>query len=142
MFKIHDALFIKYGVRPLYLRHAVAHYKVEDDEEVLETKKKHEGDAKRAIEAIEKDQELADDEVELVDEELKRLLAKSGPVMPDDSGNIPLERYVEIHVAVLSVIHEIATKKRGNYRQRRLEFMMSNRMELYRKLVRAHLTEG
>lgn len=110
MFKIHDALYIKYGCKPLYIDHAVEHYKVEYDEQVIQAKKQHESEAKSALEAVEKEQELEDDECEMVDEQIKSLLEKSGRVTPDAEGNIPLDRYLEIHVAILTVIHEIEVK--------------------------------
>ena len=45
-------------------------------------------------------------------------------------------------MAVLTVVHHIADKKRKDYRENRLDLMMANRMEKYRNMVKAHLTEG
>jgi hypothetical protein len=39
-------------------------------------------------------------------------------------------------------VHNIAEKKRSGYREDRLDMMMANRMEKYRNMVKAHLTEG
>jgi hypothetical protein len=50
MYKINDTLQIKYGVNPVYLKHAVQHYKILEDEDVIEETKQFVTEQKRAAE--------------------------------------------------------------------------------------------
>ena len=70
---------------------------------------------------------------------MSKILENGGPITPDQSGYIPFNRYLQITVAILEASHAIEALKFKDFRQKRLDLMMSNRMDRYRQLVKLHL---
>ena len=139
--KILDKIYLDYGVKYQYLLHALKHHDLENDEEIQTYVKAMGMEAKKAQEDIEKKQELCEKDMKLVTEALDKIAANGG-VRPDGAGNIPVEKFIEIQIAVGDVINKIGTDKDPDFRQKRCDLMIEGKMEEYRTMVQEHLREG
>lgn len=130
--KILDEIYLKHKVKLHYLMHAVKHYELDKDEDVMTTAQAIVMQGKRAMEAMEKAMELPPDEQEVVLKYAKEV----GHVQPDEKGMIPFPAYLSVNKCAYMAVHEMTKDDETEYREKRRKLLLGGKVDEYRLLAK------
>ena len=123
---------MKHKLKLHYLMHAVKHYELDKDEDVMTTAQAIVMQGKRAMEAREKALELPPDEQEIVFKYAKEV----GVVQPDQQGMIPFPAYLAVNKCAYMAVHEMTKTDEAEYREKRRKLLLAGKVDEYRTLCK------